>query len=78
MTQQASRGQVRQLITLAGKAGLKDRTERLEAVGRWVGRPIRSTNDLTSEEAEYAIGEVKVLLETDDGLPTPPSAPGWL
>ena len=78
MTQQASRGQVRQIITLCGKAGLRDRSERLEAIGRWIGRPIRSTNDLTTDEAAYAIGEVKVLLETDDGLPTPPTAPGWL
>ena len=78
MTQQASRGQVRQIIVLCGKAGLRDRSERLEAIGRWIGRSILTTNNLTTDEAEYVIGEVKVLLETDDGLPTPPPVPGWL
>ena len=72
MTQGASRAQVRQIITLCGKAGLRSRNDRLDAIERWIGRPISSTNDLTASEAEYAIGEVKVLLEKDDGLPVPP------
>ena len=71
----ASRSQVRQIITLAGKAGLRDRTDRLEAIGRWVGRTIRSTNDLSMDEADYVIGEVKTLLEKDDGRPVPPPPP---
>ena len=66
----ASRAQVRQIITLCGKAGIKSRADRLDAIGRWVGRPIQSTNDLT-------IGEVKTLLEKDDGLPEPPPPPAW-
>jgi hypothetical protein len=69
----ASRAQVRQLITLFGKAGIRDRADRLDAIGRWIGRSINSTNDLTIDEADYAIGEVKTLLESDDGLPVPPS-----
>jgi len=68
----ASRNQVRQIITLCGKAGLKSRNERLDAIGRWIGRSINSTNDLTIDEADYAIGEVKLLLEKDDDLPVPP------
>lgn len=73
MTQQASRSQVRQIITLCGKAGLRNRNARLDAIEGWIGRPIQSTNDLTADEADYAIGEVKVLLEKDDGLPVPPT-----
>jgi hypothetical protein len=69
---QASRSQVRQIITLCGKAGLRNRNDRLDAIGRWIGRSINSTNELTTDEADYAIGEVKVLLEKDDGLPVPP------
>jgi len=73
----ASRAQVRQLITLCGKAGLRHRADRLDAIGQWVGREINSTNDLTIDEADYAIGEVKLLLEKDDGLPVPPPPPVW-
>ena len=73
----ASRAQVRQIITLCGKAGIKSRADRLDAIGRWVGRPIQSTNDLTIDEADWAIGEVKTLLEKDDGLPEPPPPPAW-
>ena len=73
----ASRAQVRQIITLCGKAGLKSRNDRLDAIGRWIGRSINSTNELTIDEADYAIGEVKLLLESDDGLPTPPPPPAW-
>lgn len=69
----ASRNQVRQIITLCGKAGLKSRNDRLDAIGRWIGRSINSTNELTIDEADYAIGEIKVLLESDDGLPVPPT-----
>jgi len=68
----ASRSQVRQLITLCGKADLRNRADRLEAIGQWIGRSINSTNDLTIDEADYAIGEVKLLLEKDDDLPVPP------
>jgi hypothetical protein len=57
---------------LCGKAGLRSRNDRLDAIERWIGRSISSTNDLTASEAEYTIGEVKVLLEKDDGLPVPP------
>jgi hypothetical protein len=71
----ASRSQVRQIITLCSKSGIGDRTERLEAIGRWVGRPVQSTNDLSMDEADYVIGEVKMLLEKDDGLPVPPPPP---
>jgi hypothetical protein len=73
----ASRAQVRQIITLCGKAGLRDRSARLDAIGGWIGRSINSTNELTIDEADYAIGEVKLLLEKDDGLPVPPPPPGW-
>lgn len=72
--QQASRSAVRQIITLCGKAGLRSRNDRLDAIERWVGRPILSTNNLTADEADYVIGEIKVLLEKDDGLPVPPVA----
>lgn len=71
--QQASRAQVRQIITLCGKAGLRSRNDRLDTIGRWIGRSISSTNELSADEAEYTIGEVKVLLEKDDGLPVPPT-----
>lgn len=73
----ASRAQVRQIITLCTKAGIGNRDERLEALSRWAGRAIHSTNDLTIDEADYAIGEIKLLLEKDDGLPVPPPPPGF-
>jgi hypothetical protein len=75
MTQRATRGQVRQLITLCSKAGLKDRQDRLDAVSGWIGHSILSTTFLTTDEVEHALGEVKLLLEKDDGLPVPPPPP---
>lgn len=73
----ASRQQVRQLITLCGKAGLRNRADRLDAISQWIGRSIDSTNKLSIDEADYAIGEVKLLLEKDDGLPEPPPPSAW-